>query len=122
MKEIKRQKKIGMELSIGLSEVFDALKKIASGDPTIRISETSEIELISKLKYMVNLTAQEIGEIVDLSHEFAIDLAEHFDVLHRVAKGDLNATTGSSHVELSESLKKVTNEMIENICSRNYRS
>jgi len=108
--------KIGMELSIGLSEVFDALKKIASGDPTIRISETSEIELISKLKYMVNLTAQEIGEIVDLSHEFAIDLAEHFDVLHRVAKGDLSArVTGSSRVELSESLKKVTNEMIENI-------
>src|SRR4030042_2176135 len=105
----KEAEKIGMELSIGLSEVFDALKKIASGDPTIRISETSEIELISKLKYMVNLTAQEIGEIVDLSHEFAIDLAEHFDVLHRVAKGDLNVrVTGSSHGELSESLKKVT--------------
>ncbi|HZV47550.1 MAG TPA: EAL domain-containing protein [Thermodesulfovibrionales bacterium] len=112
----KEAEAIGMELSIGLSEVFDALKKIASGDPTIRISETSEIELISKLKYMVNLTAQEIGEIVDLSHEFAIDLAEHFDVLHRVAKGDLSArVTGSSHGELSESLKKVTNEMIENI-------
>lgn len=108
--------KIGMELSIGLSEVFDALKKIASGDPAVRISEISEIELISKLKRLVNLTAQEIGEIVDLSHEFAIDLAEHFDVLHRVAKGDLTArVTGSSRTELSESLKKVTNEMIENI-------
>lgn len=112
----KEAEKVGMELSIGLSEVFDALKKIASGDPTIRISEASEIELISKLKCMVNLTAQEIGEIVDLSHEFAIDLAEHFEVLHRVAKGDLNVrVTGSSHGELSESLKKVTNEMIENI-------
>jgi diguanylate cyclase (GGDEF)-like protein/PAS domain S-box-containing protein len=112
----KEAERIGMELSIGLSEVFDALKKIASGDPEIRLSETSEIELISKLKYMVNQTAQEIGEIVDLSHDFAIDLAEHFDVLHRVAKGDLSArVTGSSHLELSESLKKVTNEMIENI-------
>jgi len=112
----KEAEKVGMELSIGLSEVFDALKKIAAGDPTIRISESSEIELISKLKCMVNLTAQEIGEIVDLSHEFAIDLAEHFDVLHRVAKGDLDVrVTGSSHGELSESLKKVTNEMIENI-------
>jgi diguanylate cyclase (GGDEF)-like protein/PAS domain S-box-containing protein len=112
----KEAENIGMELSIGLSEVFDALKKIASGDPTIRISEVSDIELISKLKCMVNLTAQEIGEIVDLSHEFAIDLAEHFDVLHRVAKGDLNVrVSGSSHGELSESLKKITNEMIENI-------
>jgi diguanylate cyclase (GGDEF)-like protein/PAS domain S-box-containing protein len=112
----KEAEKIGMELSIGLSEVFDALKKIASGDPAIRLTETSEIELISKLKYMVNQTAREIGEIVDLSHDFAIDLAEHFDVLHRVAKGDLSARViGSSHLELSESLKKVTNDMIENI-------
>mgnify|MGYP003878472217 CR=1 FL=1 len=108
--------KIGMELSIGLSEVFDALKKIASGDTQVEISISSEIELISKLKSVVNLTAREIAEIVDLSHEFAIDLAEHFDVLHRVAKGDLSArVTGSSHLELSESLKKVTNEMIEHI-------
>ena len=108
--------KVSMELAIGLSEVFDALKKIATGDPTIRLSENSNIELISKLKCMVNLTAEEIGEIVNLSHEFAIDLAEHFDVLHRVAKGNLSARViGSSRTELSESLKKVTNEMIENI-------
>lgn len=108
--------KLLMELSIGLSEVFDALKKIASGDPEVRLSETSEIELIRKLKRMVNVTAEEIGEIVNLSHEFAIDLAEYFDVLHRVSKGDLDArVTGSSRIELSESLKKVTNETIENI-------
>jgi len=108
--------KISMELSIGLSEVFDALKKIASGDPNVRISEESDIELIRKLKTLVNTTAQEIAEIVDLSHAFAIDLAEHFDVLHKVASGDLRArVTGDSHLELSQSLKKVTNQMIEQI-------
>ena len=107
---------MSMELALSLSEVFEALKKIAAGDPTVRVPEESNIELISKLKHMVNLTAEEISEIVDQSHEIAIGLAEHFDVLHRVAKGDLSArVSGESEVELLESLKKVTNEMIGNI-------
>ncbi len=105
-----------MELALGLSEVFEALKQISSGDPLVRIPETSELELITKLKHMVNLTAENLAEIVDLSHEFAIGLAEHFDALHRVSTGDLAArVSGISQVELLESLKKVTNEMIESV-------
>ena len=107
---------IGLELAIGLSEVFDALKKISSGDPSVRISKASKVELITKLKHMVNITAENIGEIVYQSHEFAIGLAELFDVLHRVSKGDLKArVSGGSQEELLESLKKVTNKMIESI-------
>jgi len=107
---------MSMELALGLSEVFEALKKISMGDPTVRISESSKIELISKLKHFVNLTAQEIGEIVDQSHEIAIGLAEHFDVLHKVSRGDLHARVAAgSDVELLQSLQKVTNEMIESI-------
>jgi PAS domain S-box-containing protein/putative nucleotidyltransferase with HDIG domain len=107
---------MSMELALGLSEVFEGLKKISSGDPEVKIPETSEVELITKLKHMVNMTAENIGEIVDQFHEFAIGLAEHFDVLHRVSIGDLNAkVTGGSQVELLESLKNVTNEMIESI-------
>lgn len=105
-----------MELALSLSEVFEALKKISAGDPTVRVPEQSNIELIAKLKHMVNITAENIGEIVDQAHEFAICLAEHFDVLHRVSKGDLNSrVSGGSKVELLESLRDVTNEMIENI-------
>jgi len=107
---------MSMELALGLSEVFEALKKISMGDPRVRISEASKIELISKLKHFVNLTAQEIGEIVDQSHEIAIGLAEHFDVLHKVSKGDLQARVAAgSDVELLQSLQKVTNETIESI-------
>jgi len=107
---------ISVELALSLSEVFEALKKISSGDPTVRIPETSDVELITKLKHMVNLTAANIGEIVDQSHEFAMGLAEHFDVLHRVTKGDLGArVTSESREELMESLKTVTNETIESI-------
>lgn len=107
---------LGLELALGLSEVFEALKGISSGDPTVRISQASKVELIRKLKHLVNMTAREIGEIVDQSHEFAMGLAEHFDVLHRVSRGDLQArVTGKSQVELLESLKKVTNETIKSI-------
>ena len=107
---------IGMELAIGLSESFEALKKIASGDPLVRIPVTSKIELIGKLKQLINLTAGEFGELVDLSHEFAIGIAEQFDVLHRVSQGDLAArVSGTSSVELLEALKNISNEMIESV-------
>ena len=105
-----------IEMTLGLSDVFEALKKIAAGDPTVRISETSGLELISQLKKLVNITALNMGEIIDLSHEFAIGLAEHFDVLHRVSCGDLSPRiTGISPVELLEALKHVTNDMIQNV-------
>ena len=109
---------ISLEMALGLSEVFEALKQISSGDPTVVIPETSSQELISKLKQMVNRTARNLGEIVDLSHEFAIGLAEHFDVLHRVSTGDLSAqVTGTSPVDLLESLKQITNSMIHSVAA-----
>ncbi len=107
---------INVELAQGLSDVFKALNEISSGNPEVRIPETSKLDLIAKLKKIVNLTAKDLGEIVDLSHEFAIGLAEYFDVLHRVSKGDLTArVTGGSQVELLELLKKVTNQMIGSV-------
>jgi signal transduction histidine kinase len=107
---------ISIELAVGLSEVFDALKQISSGDPSVRISETSELELLGKLKNIVNQTAKNTAEIVGLSHEFAMGLAEHFDALLRVSKGDLSARVyGTSEVELLEALKKVTNQMIGSV-------
>jgi len=108
--------KISLEMALGLSEVFEALKKISSGDPMVRIPVESNLELISKLKEIVNRTAENLGEMVDLSHEFAMGLAEHFDVLNRVIKGDLTAQVrGESNVELLESLKNVTNQMIRSV-------
>jgi PAS domain S-box-containing protein len=110
---------MSMELALSLSEVFEALKEISSGNPDARVPETSELELIAKLKHTVNLTAENLAEIVNLSHEFAMGLAEHFDVLHRVSKGDLNARiSGTSQVELLESLKEVTNHTIEDVSAQ----
>jgi PAS domain S-box-containing protein len=107
---------VSMELSLGLSETLEALNLIASGDPRVRISEVSENELIAKLKEVINISAKEIGTIVDQSHEFAIGLAEHFDVLNRVSKGELSARISeASQDELLRALGKVTNQMIESV-------
>jgi len=107
---------VGLEMAIGLSETFKALQEIASGNPKVRMPETSRLELISKLKHMVNLTAENLEEMVDLSHEFAIGLAEHFDVMHRVTKGDFKArVSGESELELLQALKRDTNQMIASL-------
>src|SRR3972149_2960129 len=111
-------KDISMELALGLSEVQDALNKIASGDPRVSIPETSKNELIIKLKQIVNKTAKEIGTIVDQAHEFAIGLAEHFEILNRVSRGELGARISeASQDELLSALGRVTNEMIESVAT-----
>lgn len=115
-KRDKELESVSMELALDISEIFEALRKISSGDPGVRISERSSIELLSRLKQMINSTAENIEDIVNEFHEVAIDLAEHFDVLNKVSKGDLSARIeGGSEVELMEALKKVTNHMIDSI-------
>ena len=51
---------MNLELALGLSEVFEALKKISSGDRSVQMPERSKVELITELKHMVNLTAKKI--------------------------------------------------------------
>jgi len=105
-----------LELALGLSEVFVALKKMASGDPDVHLDERSNHESVASLKKLVNETASSLKQMVSLSHEFAMGLTEHFDVLHRVSKGDLKARVGGvSHVQLLERLKELTNQMIDGV-------
>ena len=107
---------LGLEMAIGLSEVFEALKQISLGEPSVWISEFSEVELIAKLKQLTNITASKIGESINQFHEFAIGIAEHFDVLHKVSKGERDARISeNSQDELLKVLGKVTNDMIESV-------
>ncbi|MDY6838193.1 MAG: PAS domain S-box protein [Thermodesulfobacteriota bacterium] len=109
-------RKVNLALDRGLSEVFDALRKIASGDPSVRIPETSELDLLVRLKRAVNATAQDLATIINLTHEFAIGLAEYFDVLQRVSRGDFTArVSGHSPVDLLGALKRNINQMIQDI-------
>ena len=103
-------------LASGLSEILEALKEISSGNPQAQVTETSGSDLVSEIKRCVNITAQNLADIVQLSHEFAMGLAEYFDVLHKASEGDLTTRVrGSSDIELLEALKEMTNAMIESV-------
>lgn len=115
-KSEERVRKVNVALDQGLSEVFQALRKIASGDPSVRIPETSELDLLAKLKQAVNVTARDLATIINLTHEFAMGLTEYFDVLQRVSRGDFTArVSGDSPVDLLGALKRHINQMIQDI-------
>jgi PAS domain S-box-containing protein len=107
---------ISRDLALELSKIFDALRKISAGDVHVRLEEAADLELVAQLKHQVNLTAENLAEIIELSHEIAIGLAEHFDVLSRVTKGDLSArVSGHSTVEPIQALDRLVNDMIESV-------
>ena len=103
--------KSAMDLAMGLSECFEALRKIAKGDPTVRVSISSDNELLIKLGKVIDETAVGLEEIVNISHELAMGICEDFEVLRRVAIGELEVTAPeNASNELVSSLSKVINQ------------
>lgn len=90
---------LSLELSLGLSESFDTLKKLAAGDPSARITIKAKNELLLKLELLVNQLAGSMEELIDYTHELAIGLSEHYNTLNRIASGDLSqkASEDSPH-------------------------
>ena len=73
-----REKEIwnmNMELASGAYEVFEALKKLSSGDNSIQLNEKSKVELIGKLKQVVNKTIKEVRKSEEMMRfiQFTID-------------------------------------------------
>jgi PAS domain S-box-containing protein len=96
--------------------VFEALERIAAGDPKVRLVVTDGDTLAEKLRRKVNDTAENLTEIVEMTHEFAIGLAENFDVLQRVSSGDLTARIrGESSQEIVQCLRDLTNGTIDQL-------
>lgn len=110
------------QLTAALAEVSEALMTISSGDPSFRVSEDGDTEPIRTLKRAVNDTAESCGQMVEMAHEFAIGLAELFDVFDRVVQGDLAARMqGHSRLELLNLLKKRANETIHSVSTEILR-
>ena len=78
-----------MDMSLGMSQAFESLKKIAAGDPTVKISIETENELLKRLEEVINETAGGMGEIVDQSHEMAMVLCDSFEILNQISQGNL---------------------------------
>lgn len=110
-KRDKELEDIGMELAIGLSESFEMLRKLSSGNPTVRISITSKNELIAKLESELNKTAESIEEMVNQHHELAMGICEHYDALAKTAAGDRTSRAPeNSQNELIAKLGRLINE------------
>ena len=105
--------KTSMDLALGLSEAFDGLTRLANGDPTVRLSKISDNELLNKLVEIINKTAQGVEEMVNQTHDLAMGFCENFELLSKVAKGDLTAKASeTSDNELLAKLGKVINQVI----------
>ena len=105
-----------IELAMGLAEVMDALTEMASGKRPVRIPETSAIELIVRLKRMVNLTGEKDQEIVGLSQAFPMGLAEHTDPFDRASGGDpTSQVCGFSRMGFWAALKDVTDQSVKSV-------
>lgn len=104
------------KISLGLSEAFEALRRLAQGDPTVRLSLKSENELLFKLEEAINQTARGLEQTLNQSQEMGVGLCEIFEVLKKLSEGDLTAQAADDvHNELLAKLGKVTNQTITNL-------
>ena len=101
-----------------LSEVLhlcsDVLEKIAQGDCSQKIDLKFERYAVQRLINSINKVSQEVSAMIDLTHELAIGICEHFDVLRRLHEGDFSATAyEDSSVEVIRMLGQLINKQKE---------
>jgi signal transduction histidine kinase/PAS domain-containing protein len=112
LKRIERESEaIGLELSIGVSEVFEVAKKLAKGDVSQRVVTHSHNELFIRLASVFNQIADTMEKIIEDDHEMAMGFCEHFDALMRISAGDMSARAAEdSRIELTAKLGSLINK------------
>lgn len=96
-----------------LEAIAQALESIVAGHAEVELRLEASGPEAERIRKAINAVASNTLDIVDTAHEFAIGLSEHFDVLHRVRGGDLDAriTYRSPH-EILEYSRDLTNSTI----------
>ncbi|MEW6102413.1 MAG: ATP-binding protein [bacterium] len=113
-RNINELQNVSMEMALGLSECFEALRKIGEGELGVKVKEVSENELLRKLELEVNKTTSNIEKLVNDAEELAIGLSECFEVLAMVSKGDFSVKMKEvSENELIAKLGRVVNQTTE---------
>jgi PAS domain S-box-containing protein len=103
------------EYRYAISEVLhlcsDVLEKIALGDTSQKIDLKFERYAVQRLINSINKVSQELSGMIDLAHELAIGICEHFDVLSRLQEGDFTATAlEDSPIEIVKMLGHLINK------------
>ncbi|MFH1501865.1 MAG: methyl-accepting chemotaxis protein [Candidatus Eisenbacteria bacterium] len=100
------------ELTEGIRACQGVLNRIEQGDPSARVEEDFENELVCGLVHSVNGAADGVASLVDDAHEVAIGLAEAFGVIGMMIAGDLSVrASDTSHVEIVGKLGGVLNQL-----------
>jgi signal transduction histidine kinase/CheY-like chemotaxis protein len=103
-----------IEWALGLAEVVAALKEAVSGNGPVSIPGTSAIELMARLKRMVNLMGKKVQEIMGPS-QLPTDCVEHPHSLDKGPKGDFASLCGFSRTEFWEALKDATDQTLGSV-------
>lgn len=115
-KQTEEYDNFSMELVLNLSEYFEVMRKMALGDPSARVKEGGTNELVTKLGAMINDVGKGMEDIVNQIHVLAIGICESFEVLSRVADGDLTVSANENNAdEILSKLGIVINKAIMNL-------
>ncbi|MGC8795956.1 ATP-binding protein [Thermodesulfovibrio sp.] len=98
-----------------LSEVLhlcsDVLERISQGDPSQKIDLEFERYAVQRLINSINKVSEEVSAMISLTHELAIGICEHFDVLKRLYEGDFTATASEDYqIEILRMLGHLINK------------
>lgn len=93
-----------------------ALELLAKGHVGVEVRLEGDSPAEIRIMEAARAVSDHLEEVVSMAHEFAMGLAEHFNVLHRVRGGDLDAriTYRSTH-EILEYSRELTNSTIERL-------
>ena len=108
-----------LEMSLILSEYFEAMTKLADGDSSVRVNEDVGIEIMSSLGSMINRVASNLGETIENSHatimDMTLSLTEKFEDIRKIASGDLTVRSSEeSENDVIVQLGKSINEVVSN--------
>ncbi len=106
------------EYGHSLSEILhlcsNVLENISKGDTSQKIEIKVQRYAVQRLIDSINKLSQEIEDLINLNHELAIGICEHFDVLRRLHEGDFTATASEdSKIEIVRMLGQLINKQKE---------
>lgn len=94
-----------------LKKCIEIVKKISYGDTSERIELKTESPIINELIDSINFLSKEIDSLIDLNHQLAVGICEHFEVLRRLQKGDFTAKASTdSPIEIVSMLGELINK------------
>ncbi len=104
----------GQKLSEILHHCSNVIEKLAKGDTSDKIEVKVKRYAVQRLIDSLNNQSRSLEELIDLNHELAIGICEHFDVLRRLQEGDFSATASEdSPIEIVRMLGKLINHQKE---------